>query len=220
MFGTWKYDPETDEVQNLRRAYDPITARSNQHQACDRCHEKKLKCSGDKTGCDRCATSGHQCIYKRPRSRSSRKGNKPDHDTMETTRQEISSPRRRPSSRPRGLAARVPCSTPTRPSSQSSNSRDAPSRSTGLPVANQQHVSGSPGLVGGYGSSPALHLFPSQHLAPGPQDWSAAGQYAPLDVACLATATPMYGDVVPYDLFASFDDCQSLDPRYWNPTFP
>jgi hypothetical protein len=42
MFGTWKYDPETDEVQNLRRAFDPITARSSQHQACDRCHEKKV----------------------------------------------------------------------------------------------------------------------------------------------------------------------------------
>jgi hypothetical protein len=42
MFGTWKYDPETDEVQNLRRAYDPITARSSQHQACNRCHEKKV----------------------------------------------------------------------------------------------------------------------------------------------------------------------------------
>ena len=44
MFGTWKYDPETDEVQNLRQAFDPITARSSQHQACDRCHEKKVRC--------------------------------------------------------------------------------------------------------------------------------------------------------------------------------
>ncbi|KAJ6439436.1 fungal zn(2)-Cys(6) binuclear cluster domain-containing protein [Purpureocillium lavendulum] len=43
MFGTWKYDPETDQVQNLRRAYDPITARSSQHQACNRCHEKKFE---------------------------------------------------------------------------------------------------------------------------------------------------------------------------------
>jgi len=43
MFGTWKYDPETDQMRNLRRAYDPITARSWQHQACNRCHEKKVR---------------------------------------------------------------------------------------------------------------------------------------------------------------------------------
>lgn len=43
MFNTWKYDPETDEVQSLRQAFDPISARSSQHQACDRCHEKKVK---------------------------------------------------------------------------------------------------------------------------------------------------------------------------------
>lgn len=42
MFQTWKYDPETDEVQSLRQAFDPITARSSQHQACNRCHEKKV----------------------------------------------------------------------------------------------------------------------------------------------------------------------------------
>ena len=42
MFGTWKYDPETDQVQNLRRAFDPVTARSSQHQACNRCHLKKV----------------------------------------------------------------------------------------------------------------------------------------------------------------------------------
>jgi hypothetical protein len=42
MFNTWKYDPETDEVQSLRQAFDPISARSSQHQACDRCHEKKV----------------------------------------------------------------------------------------------------------------------------------------------------------------------------------
>lgn len=42
MFGIWKYDHETDEVQNLRQAWDPVTARSSQHQACNRCHEKKV----------------------------------------------------------------------------------------------------------------------------------------------------------------------------------
>ncbi|KAJ3487534.1 hypothetical protein NLG97_g6392 [Lecanicillium saksenae] len=44
MFATWKYDRDTAEVQNIRLAYDPISARSSQHQACDRCHEKKSSC--------------------------------------------------------------------------------------------------------------------------------------------------------------------------------
>jgi hypothetical protein len=43
MFGTWKYDPETDEVQSVRNGFDPVTARSSSHQACDRCHEKKVR---------------------------------------------------------------------------------------------------------------------------------------------------------------------------------
>lgn len=42
MFQTFKYDPETDQVQNIRSTFDPVTARSSQHQACDRCHEKKV----------------------------------------------------------------------------------------------------------------------------------------------------------------------------------
>ncbi|KFH48461.1 hypothetical protein ACRE_006200 [Hapsidospora chrysogenum ATCC 11550] len=76
MFGTWKYDPETDEVQSLRQAFDPVTARSSQHQACNRCHEKKLRCSGDKEGCDRCVASQLHCEYTRSSSRGSRRGGK------------------------------------------------------------------------------------------------------------------------------------------------
>ncbi|KAH6977251.1 hypothetical protein BKA56DRAFT_674086 [Ilyonectria sp. MPI-CAGE-AT-0026] len=76
MFGTWKYDPETDEVQSVRNAFDPVTARSSSHQACDRCHEKKLKCSGDKNGCERCIGNNLRCEYTRSGSKSSRKGKK------------------------------------------------------------------------------------------------------------------------------------------------
>lgn len=76
MFGTWKYDPETAEVQNLRKAFDPITARSSQHQACDRCHEKKLKCSGEKDGCERCVVNELGCEYTRTGSKGSRRGKK------------------------------------------------------------------------------------------------------------------------------------------------
>ncbi|KAF5018834.1 hypothetical protein F66182_9163 [Fusarium sp. NRRL 66182] len=83
MFGTWKYDPETDEVQSVRNGFDPVTARSSSHQACDRCHEKKsfanktvvqLRCSGDKNGCERCRNHNLGCEYTRSGSKSSKKG--------------------------------------------------------------------------------------------------------------------------------------------------
>ncbi|KOS17698.1 Arabinolytic transcriptional activator araR [Escovopsis weberi] len=72
MFNTFKYDPETRQVQQLRSAFDPVTARSNQHQACNNCHAKKLRCSGEKSGCERCIAGSLVCEYTRSTSRSSR----------------------------------------------------------------------------------------------------------------------------------------------------
>ncbi|KAL7926396.1 hypothetical protein ACQKWADRAFT_280171 [Trichoderma austrokoningii] len=69
MFNTFKYDPETNSVQELRRASDPVSARSSQHQACNNCHAKKLKCSGEKSGCERCIASRLRCEYTRSPSR-------------------------------------------------------------------------------------------------------------------------------------------------------
>ncbi|KAM0251704.1 hypothetical protein ACHAQJ_008025 [Trichoderma viride] len=69
MFNTFKYDPETKSVQELRRASDPISARSSQHQACNNCHDKKLKCSGEKSGCERCIAGQLRCEYTRSSSR-------------------------------------------------------------------------------------------------------------------------------------------------------
>lgn len=43
MFNTWKYGPE-GKVENLKTSHDYETARSSQHQACNRCHEKKVSC--------------------------------------------------------------------------------------------------------------------------------------------------------------------------------
>ncbi|CEJ81781.1 hypothetical protein VHEMI01892 [[Torrubiella] hemipterigena] len=76
MFATWKFDQETSEIQSIRQTYDPVSARSNQHQACDRCHEKKLKCSGDKSGCNRCVASSFKCEYNRGESRRRKRSTK------------------------------------------------------------------------------------------------------------------------------------------------
>lgn len=43
MFNTLKLDRDTSEMQNIRETYDPVSARSSSHQACDRCHEKKVR---------------------------------------------------------------------------------------------------------------------------------------------------------------------------------
>ncbi|KAH7320816.1 hypothetical protein B0I35DRAFT_407853 [Stachybotrys elegans] len=101
MFNTWKYDPETDEVQSLRQAFDPISARSSQHQACDRCHEKKLKCSGEKDGCERCISSQKRCEYTRSGSRSSRRGKKSSSSSSSRQVEESSSSRHSRPSRAR-----------------------------------------------------------------------------------------------------------------------
>ncbi|RCI16369.1 hypothetical protein L249_3148 [Ophiocordyceps polyrhachis-furcata BCC 54312] len=221
-------------MQNLRRAYDPITARSNLHQACDRCHEKKLKCSGDKEGCDRCATSGHPCKYKRPRSRSSRKNNsnRSDPEPTESSRrgretmshqhqhQHVSPPRRTPpaASKPRSHAARIGSPLPAAPTT---TQQTVPYwEEAGLAVANQS-VFGDQGLAGGYG----LHLFPSQHLAPGPQDWTTDGPYAATasDATYSAAESQVYDfgpSQMAFDSFPVFEDYQAFDPRYWAPGRP
>ncbi|RDA94678.1 hypothetical protein CP533_2452 [Ophiocordyceps camponoti-saundersi (nom. inval.)] len=241
MFGTWRYDPETDEVHNLRRAYDPITARSNLHQACDRCHEKKLKCSGDKDGCDRCTTSGHPCKYKRPRSRSSRKNNsKLDQELTESQRREresvshhhhnhhhnhnhTSPPRRKPASKPRSHAATVGSPLPAAP--PTSHETVPYWEEAGLAVTNQQSVLGNQGLAGGYG----LYSFPSQHLAPGPQEWATGGPYAAtvsdatFPTTTSTTTSQMYdfgGPDMDLDSFPALEDYAGYDPRYWAPGPP
>ncbi|KAK4074916.1 hypothetical protein Purlil1_12828 [Purpureocillium lilacinum] len=71
-----------DLICSLRLAYDPVSACSKQHKACNQCRVKKvgfaapmtfeystlltplqLKCSGGKEGCDRCVASGGVCEY-------------------------------------------------------------------------------------------------------------------------------------------------------------
>ncbi|KAM4060727.1 fungal zn(2)-Cys(6) binuclear cluster domain-containing protein [Hirsutella rhossiliensis] len=241
MFGTWKYDPETDEVQNLRRAYDPITARSSQHQACNRCHEKKLKCSGDKNGCDRCASSGHVCVYNRPGSRSSRRGkrtSRPSTNSPSGPREgsgsplsNVSSPLTRHSSKPRSRPSSSQTQTPapTAPLAHAGY-EGAMLSEADFAMTSQQHMFDMDTLAqGGYTPSSMSHLFsPQQYAAadvPHTQDWAAGAQPMPattgagLDQAYLATTSHMYGaggDFLPYETYPDFDPYQGMDPRYWS----
>ncbi|KJZ72697.1 hypothetical protein HIM_07889 [Hirsutella minnesotensis 3608] len=230
MFGTWKYDPETDEVQNLRKAYDPITARSSQHQACNRCHEKKLKCSGEKKGCDRCAGNGHLCEYTRSGSRSSRKSKK-------TSRPSTTSP---PGGRE---SSGSPCSQTSR-KTHSPKSRSGPSSERGRPTTTTPST-GSRGVVRetdfatasrrenfnmdafpeDYSSPTMPHLFPPQQFdAASSQGWTAGVHHmqavttAGIEPSYVATSGPMYdanGNFMSYTAYSDFDNYSSMDPRYW-----
>lgn len=44
-------------------SFDLINSRINCPKACDWCRDKKLKCSGELTGCQRCRARGHDCHY-------------------------------------------------------------------------------------------------------------------------------------------------------------
>ncbi|KAG8414022.1 hypothetical protein J3458_011676 [Metarhizium acridum] len=95
MFGTWKYGKGQGQVENLKTSHDYETARSNQHQACNGCHEKKLKCSGDKDGCERCTAQGLTCEYSRENSRSkkNRKSDPPSAGSSRSSRDGSGSPK-------------------------------------------------------------------------------------------------------------------------------
>ncbi|EXJ92298.1 hypothetical protein A1O3_00848 [Capronia epimyces CBS 606.96] len=72
-------DPGTAEVAVVRRA-DGRTLR----KSCDRCHQQKLRCVGDKTSltrCKRCKTAGLECVYG---ARSSKKASQCSIDNFAT----------------------------------------------------------------------------------------------------------------------------------------
>ncbi|CEJ91295.1 hypothetical protein VHEMI07017 [[Torrubiella] hemipterigena] len=93
MFGTLKYDAGQADLKVVRRDYDPVSAHSRKHQACNRCHSMKVHCNGDRDGCDRCSARNWKCTYTyseyRPskRSRRSRASSK-----LESPPREVSTP--------------------------------------------------------------------------------------------------------------------------------
>ncbi|PTD11914.1 hypothetical protein FCULG_00004413, partial [Fusarium culmorum] len=107
MFGTWKYDPETDEVQSVRNGFDPVTARSSSHQACDRCHEKKLRCSGDKNGCERCRSNSLRCEYTRSGSKKKSHRKSTDDESVSGSSSRRGGSSSKGSSKHRGHTSRI-----------------------------------------------------------------------------------------------------------------
>ncbi|EFR00427.1 hypothetical protein MGYG_03431 [Nannizzia gypsea CBS 118893] len=65
MFGTIRYDKDTNSREHveLQRA-SGLEARGYTPIACDRCRSRKLKCSGEKDGCEKCQTASVTCTYR------------------------------------------------------------------------------------------------------------------------------------------------------------
>ncbi|KAI0474766.1 hypothetical protein F4859DRAFT_481910 [Xylaria cf. heliscus] len=71
MLQTWRLNSKGDHETHQRQAFDPETARPIVQQACNSCRVKKLRCSGEKSGCFRCQTLSQDCIYAQNTTRGS-----------------------------------------------------------------------------------------------------------------------------------------------------
>ncbi|TFA98602.1 hypothetical protein CCMA1212_009732 [Trichoderma ghanense] len=82
------------------------------HRACDECRSRKIACSKEPNGCDRCLKDGHPCVYSaqkpmgRPRKR--RHAESDDSAAAFSVRLPVSAPATAPSSQPASLLGPVP----------------------------------------------------------------------------------------------------------------
>ncbi|KAI0506899.1 hypothetical protein F5B22DRAFT_659817 [Xylaria bambusicola] len=76
MLQTWRLNSKDQGETHQRQAFDPETARPIVQQACNSCRVKKLRCSGQKTGCFRCQTLSQECIYAQNATRGSARARK------------------------------------------------------------------------------------------------------------------------------------------------
>ncbi|KAI3316780.1 hypothetical protein HD806DRAFT_516691 [Xylariaceae sp. AK1471] len=76
MLQTWRLNSKDQNETYQRQAFDPETARPIVQQACNSCRIKKLRCSGEKTGCARCQTLSQNCVYAQNSARGSGRARK------------------------------------------------------------------------------------------------------------------------------------------------
>lgn len=65
MFTAWKFDPKDEHavLQAQPIPFDPVTRRTSVVKACSSCRVRKLRCNGEKSGCQRCKAQGVECRY-------------------------------------------------------------------------------------------------------------------------------------------------------------
>ncbi|KAI0109100.1 hypothetical protein GGR51DRAFT_512749 [Nemania sp. FL0031] len=87
MLQTWRLNSKEQNVAYQRLAFDPETSRPIVQQACNSCRVKKLRCSGEKTGCSRCRTLSRECVYAQHATRGSGRARKKSTSKINDTRQ-------------------------------------------------------------------------------------------------------------------------------------
>ncbi|KAF1973476.1 hypothetical protein BU23DRAFT_598895 [Bimuria novae-zelandiae CBS 107.79] len=63
MFATFRHNQGKDSLDAVRQSNDPPVLKGAHFDACRKCREKKLRCTGEKSGCDRCLANEWQCTY-------------------------------------------------------------------------------------------------------------------------------------------------------------
>ncbi|KAI1810275.1 hypothetical protein GGS20DRAFT_568277, partial [Poronia punctata] len=121
MLSTWRLNSKSGN-ETQRQGFDPVTAKPIVQQACQNCRVKKLRCSGEKTGCCRCKTLSRDCVYAQIGTRGPRRSQKnkehasrPQEGTRATSRQLLVSPCRRVNTSPTPLEPTIPIAPKTLP---------------------------------------------------------------------------------------------------------
>ncbi|KAI3324789.1 hypothetical protein HD806DRAFT_543399 [Xylariaceae sp. AK1471] len=65
MLQTWRLNSKNENETHQQQVFDPETAKPVVQQACNSCRIKKLRCSGEKSGCARCQNLLQSCVYAR-----------------------------------------------------------------------------------------------------------------------------------------------------------
>ncbi|KAI1421882.1 hypothetical protein F5Y12DRAFT_800326, partial [Xylaria sp. FL1777] len=112
MLQTWRLNAKDQNETHQRQAFDPETARPIVQQACNSCRVKKLRCSGEKTGCFRCQTLSQNCVYSQNATRGSARARKHKEATSK-----IDHGSRRPSTTPSLVSSAPTPKTETRTAS-------------------------------------------------------------------------------------------------------
>ncbi|KAI0852878.1 hypothetical protein F5Y00DRAFT_258133 [Daldinia vernicosa] len=65
MLNMWKVGSKSSSQVPSEKSYifHPVTLKATRVRACNQCRAKKLKCTKERTGCERCRMFSRQCVY-------------------------------------------------------------------------------------------------------------------------------------------------------------
>ncbi|KAI5925563.1 hypothetical protein F4810DRAFT_708512 [Camillea tinctor] len=111
MFGTIRYNNSTKDYEHIELSKaDGVEARGYTSLACSACRSRKLKCSGEHNGCDRCKASSIDCVYSKTPLNARRR-----HRVSSITSTTSSSPDSSPVNTPRRRKSRRQSTKPQSP---------------------------------------------------------------------------------------------------------